>query len=326
MLSSRPRQPFRRRAWTAVPVLVALAAGAAAGCSAPASGEEPGPQVSVTPVDIRQPTSTPTVSVTPGLLDSTHLRLPLDAYLLSDRERADLAFAQDALVTRCAARYGVTMPPPPRRQQLGPRTYTERRYGLTDPVLAAADGYHLGERDPRNVGKPPTPDLSPTQALVLTGRRAATDATGTPDAPVQPVPAGGCLGEADRKLGGSWDNTDLVEAIDNNSVIDATKNPQVLATFRAWSACMKAKGHRYAAPWDAGNDSRFRGQHSSPAEIAVAVADVACKEKTNVVGVWYAVDAAYQKAFIAANKAALDQARKDKVTHLRLAHRALRSP
>jgi hypothetical protein len=55
------------------------------------------------------------------------------------------------------------------------------------------------------------------------------------------------------------------------------------------------------------------------------MADVACKEKYNVVGVWYAVDAAYQKAFIAANRAALDQARRDKATHLSRAHRALES-
>lgn len=89
---------------------------------------------------------------------------------------------------------------------------------------------------------------------------------------------------------------------------------------------MKAKGHHYAAPWDAGNDPRFRGPRSTPTEVAVAVADVTCKEKTNVVGVWYAVDAAYQKAFIAANKAALERARKDKATHLRLAHRARERP
>lgn len=321
MILSRPRHLLRRRAWTAVPVLVAL--GAAAACSAPASGEEPVPQV--TAVDLKEPTSTPTVRATPVILDSAHLRLPLDAYLLSDRERADLISAQDLLVTRCAARYGVTVPARPRRQQFGPHTYTERRYGLTDPVLAAEDGYHLGDRDPRKVGKPPTPDLSPTQILVLTGSRVSAEPAARRSR-TQQVPAGGCLGEAERKLGGAWDNSDLVELIDNSSVVQATKDDRVRATFRAWSGCMKAKGHHYAAPWDAGNDPRFRGPHSSPAETAVAVADVACKQKTNVVGVWYATDAAYQKAFITANKPALDQAKRDKASHLRLAHRALGRP
>ena len=88
---------------------------------------------------------------------------------------------------------------------------------------------------------------------------------------------------------------------------------------------MKATGFHYAMPWDAGNDPRFTGQHSSPTEIAVATADVACKRKTNVVGVWYAVDAALQKALIERHRAALDRARRDKDAHLRVAAKTLES-
>lgn len=285
---------LRSRAWMAA-AFVAL--GLLTACSGTARG-----QVSRT---------LPQVTATPVLLDSTDLRLPLEPYLLSTQELADLTTAREVLAGRCAARFGVTMPaPPPRHRQVGPHTRTERRYGLADPALAADDGYHLGDRDPRNLGKMPETNMSATQELVLIGMPEHRRVRG------QTVPAGGCFGEADRKIGGSPDNPDVVGAIDTRSVVRATKDPRVVATFHAWSACMKAKGHHYAAPWDAGNDPRFTGPHSSLSEIAVATADVACKKKTNVVGVWYAADVAYQKALIEQNQAALDKARKDNAAHL----------
>ncbi len=320
-MTARGIRSLRRASWAGITLLVALG-GITAGCSGTTAG--------------REPNALPQVTATPVVLDSAHLKLPLEAYLLSAREMDDLTAARDIFLNRCSHRFGVTMPAPPKQRHLAPITYTERRYGVADPELAAEDGYHLGVRDPRNAGELPRPRLSAEQELVLTG---TPPPTGTPHAkaPTSPqskapqthvrgrkVPTGGCLGEADRRFGGSWANPDLVEEIDATSVVKATEDRRVRATFRAWSACMKAKGLRYSTPWDPANDPRFTGAHSSPTEITVATADVACKKKTNVIGVWYAVDAAYQRALIERNQAALDQTQRDKAAHLRIAAAALR--
>jgi hypothetical protein len=64
---------------------------------------------------------------------------------------------------------------------------------------------------------------------------------------------------------------------------------------------MSKAGFAYSTPMDANNDPRWSGEEVTQAEIAVAVADVNCKKKTNLVGIRMAVDAAYQRAAIAAN-------------------------
>ncbi len=307
-----------RRARVAVPALAVL--GALTGCSAPAEGQES--------------TALPEVTSIPVILDSTHLKLPMGPYLLSTQEMDDLTTARDIFLRRCAGGFGVELPAHPKQRRLGPITYTERRYGLADPALAAEDGYHLGDRDARHAPKPAGPELSAAQELVLTGTPppAATPEPKSRSRSTRPrhhgrqIPADGCLGEANRKLGGSWGDPEIVERIDATSVLQAAKDGRVVAVFRDWSACMKARGYRYAAPWDPANDGRFAGPHSSPTEVAVATADVACKQKTNVVGVWYAVDAAYQRAFIARHRVALDQVKKDKAAKLRLAAATTHKP
>lgn len=236
------------------------------------------------------------------VLDSRSLRLPLDAYRLSAGEQVRVTDAEDRVVRVCMHRFGLTPPRRPDTAPLGPTTHTERRYGLTDPKLAARDGYHLGNRDPRTAPRRPTPHLSPAQELVLFGSAAGS---ARHEYAGRPVPEGGCLGAADRRVGVDDEAADLVDKLDAASVLDARHKPAVKAAFRDWSACMRADGFDYAMPWDPANDPRFTGRTSSPTEIRVATADVACKKKTNVVGVWYAADVALQRVSIDRHRYAL---------------------
>jgi hypothetical protein len=91
----------------------------------------------------------------------------------------------------------------------------------------------------------------------------------------------------------------LVEQINDQSFADSMKTPAVQAVFRSWSSCMQAKGFHYATPMDAVNDKAFGGATATPAELQTAQADVACKQQTNVVGVWFAAEADRQHALMA---------------------------
>jgi len=69
------------------------------------------------------------------------------------------------------------------------------------------------------------------------------------------------------------------------------------AAEQSWSACMKDKGFDYATPDDARSDATQPS--TDPAkQKAIAVADVACKVSTNLVGVGVAVQTAYQQEYI----------------------------
>ena len=91
-----------------------------------------------------------------------------------------------------------------------------------------------------------------------------------------------------------------------DSLARSQQEPQVVAVFKQWSDCMKASGYDYGAPYDAGNDHRWATAMPTAAEIRTASADVACKQKTNLVGVWYAVDSALQTSMIDAQQQQLD--------------------
>ena len=80
------------------------------------------------------------------------------------------------------------------------------------------------------------------------------------------------------------------------------------AATRQWSACMAAAGYRYAGPLDPPKDARFQDART-PLEISTAEADVACKQRTNLVGVWFAEESARQRSLIEANRPALELAR-----------------
>jgi len=69
------------------------------------------------------------------------------------------------------------------------------------------------------------------------------------------------------------------------------------AAVQSWSDCMKDKGYAYANPDDAMSDA-IQPSTDQATQKAIAVADVACKVSTNLVGVGVAVQTAYQQEYI----------------------------
>jgi hypothetical protein len=244
--------------------------------------------------------NTPTTSGTPPtLLATADLRLPLDGYQLSPADARRLARTHRVLVMQCLNTFGLD-PILPAPSDAGPRTANERRYGLTDPAKAA-DGYWARERT--SAGDPSTPDASLTTEVgdVVSGRGARTVRG-------QPVPEGGCAGQARRRMtAGHPEGADIrlghnLASIEHSATLE---DPAARAATQAWSACMSEAGFTYTDPYGPPDDKRFRGALSA-LEIATARADVACKEQTNLVGVWWSIESARQATAVHANRAALD--------------------
>ena len=249
-------------------------------------------------------TGLPVVTEVPKLVASLDLRLPLDAYIPSINEVQRMGLARRELISQCMLRLGVDIAIPKPVTGVGPRTWTERRYGLTDADEAAVLGYGLGKRDP-NAHRDPTrgPKLSPLALAVLTGEGAAL-----PNG--MEVPPGGCSGDAERALEGQGSGGDpvpdryLAQQLSQESFGRSQRDPRVLAAFQRWSDCMRGEGHDYDEPLDPFSDRSLQRGATRKA-IDTAVDDVTCKRRTNVVGIWYAVESAHQKLLIEENRAAL---------------------
>jgi hypothetical protein len=255
------------------------------------------------------------------LLGVTSLVLPIEPYLFTNRQMTGVLRARQALVVPCMRRFGIDWPVSGSEPDAGAGTASgmknaanmSRRYGITDPAVAARLGYHLAPDARQRPAKDPSarPPNADTLA-VLTGRTAE----GAP-APARHhgrvIPQGGCQGEATARVSGGpqqLGNDQLASEINIVSYQRSTTDPRVTAVFRAWSACMRERGYSYAAPTEApGKDPRFTGPAPTRAEISLARADVACKRETNVIGVWFTVDSAYQRQMMASKSGELARAK-----------------
>jgi hypothetical protein len=279
----------------ATALAVGLAVGsAAAGCARSAAAPAAAP-------------AGPAAAV-PVLLRSAGLRLPLDDYQASVAESYLLARAHRALLSACMRELGLDFALPETGPPAGPRTWTDRRYGLTDPAQATR-GYWAADRA---AGSPTAAAVRRRTAAVTAAEGAAITGRGMHVVNGRQVPPGGCTEEARRRL--TADNPagadlDLPAQLAGQSFFTSQRDPRVRAATQQWSACMKAAGHTYAGPLDPPADRRFQHALSQP-EIATARDDIACKARTNLVGVWFAVESAQQRSLIDANRPALDLARR----------------
>jgi hypothetical protein len=258
----------------------------------------------------------------PPLLRGAGLRLPLDAYLASPAEVSQLTRGRLALLRRCMGRYGFDYPPPAPPAGPTPRSRNERRYGLTDPAAAAVRGYRLDNRDPTGSttrpAKPAPAAFPPGGLAVLTGAAGRTVAG-------KPVPPDGCAGEASRELSAHAPpgaDTGLPQRLSAESFAQSRNDPEVQAATRQWANCMKTKGLDYASPFDPPGDPRFRGPLSR-AETTTATTDVACKRRTNLVGIWFTAESTYQRTLIDNNPAAVEAAAAAVRAQLAAARKAL---
>jgi hypothetical protein len=277
----------RHKAMTFVAVLATVLMGSA--CTSVKDGSEGEPALGPIPV----------------ITSYTQVVLPLDGYEQSNDQLQLDTYVSDRLVQRCMRRFGLDWTlraPTPGSNK--PRN--DRRYGIIDAAQAAQYGYSAPESAQH---KATGPSVTNDQDAVLVGRGQRTF-NGVP------VPDGGCAGEAQRVLAAGVPPLDtagrpgLVQQLNHDVGVRADSDSRVRAAFGAWSRCMKESGYDYAGPWDANDDPHWSGLAVKPEEIATAVADVKCRNRTNLVGIWFAVEIAYQKRAIEANAQQLAEYRR----------------
>jgi hypothetical protein len=283
------------------------------------------------------PAKPPAVSAIPALDSANDKPLPLDAYLLNPEQDRTLSRAEQALVSRCMARFGFTYAAgdgtPERRGGDMPASRIDGRYGPQSMALARQWGYHP-EGGAVNAAPQPwaktQPKLTPQMRTAMTGSDSRKEKLGPGGQTLggHRVPVHGCAGEARKELTGSPDkpagNARLAGGLNEKTLAQMMADPRVRAVYAKWSACMAGKGYHYAVPAAAQSDDAWaRTDRPSPREIRVAVADQQCRKKHNVVGVSYAVDFAYQKRAIEDNAEAMAAAKTAIDKQLKAAARAL---
>jgi hypothetical protein len=264
----------------------------------------------------RSDAAEPVVTTIPTVLSTDNLSLPIERYLLSpdqirilDRARLDLI---DQCMTRFGFRYVVKLPDLVGRQNL-----TDRRYGVTDARFAATNGYGLGAGDPSHQVRPREPRLTPVARTVLFGRGQST-VKGVR------VPSEGCLGEANAVLAQSAPpgaKPELGQKLSLASFEKSQQDSRVRRAFGAWSGCMAASGYHYTDPLQPAADPELEAA-SVAVGAKVAGLDIACKKRTNLVGIWYAVESAYLNRMIKENQPALDVTKRSFDAQLRAASSA----
>ena len=256
--------------------------------------------------------------------------LPLHAYLgdPSSEGWKAIGAAQRSLAKKCMVRldfagcstlntktlestYPVRRGNPAGRSTIG----DDSPYGVDDPDQAAEHGYRNRKQDESSQPL----EWPADQYLALTGSFGSGDSH---RAHGHPIPDGGCLGQAMRRLYGPPPKTVKINGIkltgyyslalelwyESNKA--ARKDPAWKKADRAWSACMKEKGFRYPDPDKASLDSAWFGTRKpSSREKKTAAADARCKLDTDYIATVHAIDAHAQKTAISERGKDLDAMR-----------------
>lgn len=275
------RISVRRRGPVALP-LVALVAMAAAACA------------QTTPAKTTAQALTDTRAVADPARPATW-KLPLEAYLLTDQEDAQIRRAMNSLTEQCMRKAGYTSwSPAPDLPKLGPKTLTDWRYGIHDADLSSKRGYH--------------PDAAEQAAYDAAMEKTAVDGTTGDTAKA----LSNCAQQSKQQVGGG-DKTygELAQSLANDAFLRSKQEPEVTTVFGQWSACMKESGYNYKQPLDASDDQRFGGRDVTQLEIDTALADLKCRDRTKVAWIWYQAETRLQKDSGEKNAQALRSARTD---------------
>jgi hypothetical protein len=269
----------------------------------------------------RDPSPEPEPELTappPRVADVSELRLPLDAYMYTNDQYLAMLRARAHLISACMRRFGRDYPATVTNAVPGVHfpdldNANARRYGLFDAESAALYGYNVpprpeaAEPDSRSTGSGGL-EITERDLFLLDGRGRPgyENATLPTDVDGNALPEDGCNGEADRALADGLAQPDLgvVDTLAFEAHQRAEQDSRVRAAVEAWSACMKARGYAYSSIWEP-NDYPWP-EPPGPEEIATATADVACKEETNLVGIAFAVESAYQVRLIERHSAELN--------------------
>jgi len=244
----------------------------------------------------------PAIPATRGPAPDDGTVLPLAAYRPTAPQLARLRRAEQLVAQQCMRRLGFAWEPP--ADAAGDRPLRTSPIGVTDPAQAGTFGYH----DPGSAARvllteAPGPGARAEQAAL-----SGSSASGQPPPPG--TPAGGCLGEADRRLRGGEPayDTGLLGRLTAEATEATERDRRIVAALTMWSACMARAGQHYAAPWDA--QSQLWADKPTPSEIALATQDVACKDETQLSWIWPTVQAGYEQQLVERHRPALDAVRR----------------
>lgn len=245
-----------------------------------------------------------TVPPIPPATSGESISLPLNSYAaVSGLQQTVLEEAQSLLTQKCMADRGFvyfSQTTPVEEQAI--LQNLEYGFGVTSLANASTYGY----------GQPPTSTSPASQGLFIGGfssfsqlRQEAALAVAllgfAPGVRIAPIHEEGCLQLANGEIYGRGISQvgDPVPAIAQQAGMWTQSDPRVVAVDAAWSRCMAQRGYHYTSP-------QQPADHNWPSkptkkEAATAVADVACKQQTNLTNTWLTVEAAYQTALIGEN-------------------------
>ncbi|MFF3461333.1 hypothetical protein [Streptomyces sp. NPDC002619] len=213
--------------------------------------------------------------------------LPIARYEYSAGQERLINAAKDALTRRCMRRFGLGYALA-RSASADPSETPDRRYGISDPGQAAAYGYHL----PPSTASVPVPSTDRSYPVlygtvsVLSGKK---------------VPEGGCSADAVRVWEKKRPRTEASDAARNVSVRsfeEAQSDPSVIKATKDWSICMKEKGFTYSSPLAPPGEYPLSSPTASEKERRTAMADVACKEKSHLLNIWFDAESDLQNRLI----------------------------
>ncbi|MFJ5966981.1 hypothetical protein [Streptomyces sp. NPDC093060] len=247
--------------------------------------------------------ATPVPTPTPGPAQVMSLHLPIEDYMLTPEQTARRGWVHGRIVEDCMKKYGLDFPVGSKPVASAADSVMYRRYGVTDPASVATWGYHLPRAKSSAVTDSAALKPSAAEQTVMFARNAERRPVTTYRG--RKLPEGGCEGAAARRLGtgvgsGSGSGSDgIVAATKSDSFARSLADPRVRKVVARWSACMRTHGFDEPNPMEAGAKlPSVQRAEPDRTEIGEARADVGCKESTNLVGVWFAVESEYQNAAI----------------------------
>ncbi|MBT2400171.1 hypothetical protein [Streptomyces sp. ISL-100] len=238
------------------------------------------------------------------------LTLPLDDYSLNSADQYAWQVAIQDRWQSCMAQYGFKDfgPPEPSIQAATAQAEADmgRRYGISDLESARKHGYHL----PRTAPEPShwEPAKGAEEAVFTGDGAEVTD--GLYEG--KRIPDGGCRGEAKRMFPMAL--TPHSAEAEARAYEKSMDDSDVTKVFEKWSTCMKGRGFKVGTPLIEHDDLGISLTTPTPSveETALAVADVECKKKTDLVGVWHGKEKAWQQQELAKNAAGLEKEKKQK--------------
>lgn len=254
----------------------------------------------------------------PVTTDTSELPLPLDPYRLTNLQFDRIRNGYNRIVSKCMTNFGISYDIPIYKTLIPAGFNSPLRmsglFGYQSMAYAKVWGYHSSVA---NYSPAHTEHVGGLRGAVLYGP-AAVRKQSLSLLHGRKIPVGGCSGSATRLITGSPDgnlvgDSELAVGLRQDSLSESQRDPRVRRVFTLWSKCMKTSGFKYGSPLEPYRDPRWDlgSGRPTPAERRAAVRDQECRAKTNLVGIWYAVDFALERQAVKENERELRAVRLD---------------